>query len=206
MTGGPVRQFGGAVEAAFLVKAWRLEVVGHCPDGLAATNGGFRDGGLHHPSPNTEAAVDFVDPQLFDLCHPRPTVAGDRTYLRTLCIHDNERQPSAVIPSGRSAVMVVKLILQLIDLGNREIVSRQDLRQRCAHVRPPSRPVTGRQAGTLMRAMNFEKAASCWAMSFRVGSSVSTPCASSTLVLTKVTMISGRLKTRASRKTIVCRR
>jgi hypothetical protein len=86
--------------------------------------------------PRPLAAMIFIHPELLDLGHTCPTVADDRTYLNTVFIDGNERQPFAVIPTGRTSVMTIKSILQEADISDREMVLRQDMHWRCSHARP----------------------------------------------------------------------
>ena len=82
------------------------------------------------------AAVCFVNPELFDFSHTRPGVTGDRTYLGSMCVDSGKTQPPAVVRSGGTAVMLVKPILEVIDIGDRQIMPHQYLGLRDAHVRP----------------------------------------------------------------------
>src|SRR3978361_1979765 len=97
VAGRPVSQFGLAAETEPLVEVRRLEVVGHHPDRLAATNQGFGDSSLQQAPSQTSITSGFIHPKLFYFGHTSPTVTGHRTYLGALCIDGHERQPLAVV-------------------------------------------------------------------------------------------------------------
>src|ERR1700712_92915 len=101
VAGRPVGQFGLAAKTEPLVEVRRLEVVGHHPYGLAATNDSLGDRSLQQASPQTSATLDFIHPELLDLGHTSPTVTGDRTYLDTLFVKSYECQSFAVARSRR---------------------------------------------------------------------------------------------------------
>lgn len=111
--GRPVRQLGNPLEAMHLIEAGRLEAVGHDPDGLAATQAGFGDGGLQQPASQALATMILADPELLDLSDAGPAVAGDGTCQPVARIHRNEGQSGPVIPAGRQPVVVVDAVLEM---------------------------------------------------------------------------------------------
>ena len=58
----PIRKFGHAQEAAFLVETGGLEIVGCDPNEVTISRHGLGHGSLDECPTQTMAAVDFVDP------------------------------------------------------------------------------------------------------------------------------------------------
>src|SRR6202035_133699 len=119
------------MKATLFVEQRRLEAVGRNPDGPAP--GGFNDSDLQQPSSDAKTTMDLIDPELFDLGRTRPTVAADRAYLCALRIERHECQPFTVIRSSCTAIVVIEPILQAVDVGYRQIVTRYELHLHAGH-------------------------------------------------------------------------
>jgi hypothetical protein len=113
-----------------------MEIVRQNPHALAVALGRLPDRGLQQLPPDSNASVEFIQPELLDLGHPCPSVASNGSCLLAMGIQCHECQPSDIILTRGASIVIVESICEVLGFGCQQVVPGQNCCRLCSPVRP----------------------------------------------------------------------